>query len=203
MDTKLRLVALDLSTTGTGVAWSCDHHGRESVGCRTVVSRWGADRPHDRIHDILSDIAAAVKCKPHLVVVEGGSYGSSGNQVDQLAGLRWVVRHWLWSQKHRYVEVAPATVKVWATGSGATSGDNKVTKQAVREAITATYGRYCHIGDSNQADAVSMLTLASRAYGQPLAAVTDQKQTRALQSVQWPDLATDAGPVVPTVGGSR
>ena len=197
--TALRFVALDLSSAGTGVAWNCNHHGRESVGCRTVHSRWGADRPHDRIHDILTDIAAAVKCKPHLVVVEGGSYGSAGNQVDQLAGLRWVVRHWLWAQKLPYVEVAPGTVKVWATGSGATSGDNKVTKQAVREAITATYGRLCHVADHNQADAVSMLTLACRAYGQPLALVTRQQQTRALAAVKWPDLASETGPVVPAV----
>lgn len=195
--TDLRLVALDLSLTGTGVAFTHDHHGATALGCRTIYSRWGADRPHDRLNDILSGVAAAAKCEPHLVVVEAASYGSVGNAVDQLAGLRWITRHWLWSRQIRYVEVAPATVKVWATGSGATSGENKVTKRRVREDITATYGHLVHVSTDDEADALSMLSAACAAYGQPLARVTDGRKTRALGSVSWPTLATETGPVVP------
>lgn len=190
----LRVVALDLSLTGTGLAATHDHHDRPGLLCRTVRSPWGAERPHDRLHDILADVAAAVKCKPDLVVIEGASYGSSGNAVDQLAGLRWVVRHWLWSQRIPFTTVAPATVKVWATGSGATSGENKVTKRAVREAITATYGHLVHIGSDDEADAVSMLSLACAAYAQPLARVVDPKQTRAIQAVTWPALSDSVPP---------
>lgn len=194
--TELRLVGLDLSLTGTGAASTHDHHGDPVLTCRTLASRWGADRPHDRLNDILAGIAAVMRCEPHLVVVEAASYGSVGNAVDQLAGLRWITRHWLWSRGIRYVEMAPATVKVWATGSGATSGENKVTKQRVREEITATYGHLVHVASHDEADALSMLSAACAAYGQPLARVTMPKKTRALGTVKWPTLATEAGPVV-------
>ncbi|MEW2442815.1 hypothetical protein [Micromonospora marina] len=197
--TALRMVALDLSLAGTGIAATHDHHGEPGVLARTVLSPWGPDRPHDRIQHVLVDVAAAVSCQPHLIVVEAASYGSVGNMVDQLAGLRWVIRHWLWSRKLPYVQLAPATVKVWATGSAAAQGENKVTKADVREAITATYGRLVHVGDDNQADAMSMLSAGMAAYGQPLAPVVNPRQLRALKTPSWPTLATEGGPVVPGV----
>lgn len=190
----LRLLSLDLSLQATGMAWTCDRHGKHGVGCRTIDTRgWNPKNPHKRLDFILRDIAAATGCRPQLVVIEGAAYSASGSAVDQLAGLRWLAKQWLWSKKFPYVEVAPATLKVWATGDGR-SGKRRTTqadgseREGVFEAITATYGGLCSIRDPDQADAVALLSLACAAYGQPLAPVTNPKQLKATKVPQWPTL---------------
>lgn len=199
--TALRFVALDLSLQATGVAWTHDHYGDPRVGCRTVHTartRHGVtDIDHQRLHTILTDIAAAVRCKPHLVVVEWlPQFDGHGDTALRLAELHGVIKHFLWSRKPsiRYIDVRPPDLKIWATGNG------NATKTAVKESVIATYGSLCHVGDDNTADALAMLSLACQAYGRPLARVVRSQQTRALRAVRWPDLSTEAGPVVPTVG---
>lgn len=197
-DTALRFVALDLSLSATGVAWTHNHYGEPRIGCRTVHTartRHGVtDIDHQRLHTILTDISAAVLCKPHLVVIEWlPSFDGKGDTSLRLAELHGVVKHWLYSKKLRYLDVRPPELKIWATGNG------NANKTAVKESVIATYGGLCHIGDDNAADALALLSMACRVYRRPLAPVTNQKQIRGLVGVQWPDLATDTGPVVPTV----
>ncbi|MDG4784390.1 hypothetical protein O7626_00320 [Micromonospora sp. WMMD1102] len=201
---ELRFLALDLSLQATGVSWTHNHHGEPKVGCRTVHTartRHGStDIDHQRLHTILTDVAAAALAKPHLVVVEWlPQFDGHGDVTLRLAELHGVVKHWLYSRKPRipYLDVRPPDLKIWATGNG------NATKTAVREAVTATYGGLCHVGDDNQADALALLSMACQAYGRPLARVTAQKQTRALAGIRWPDLATETGPVVPVTGGPR
>jgi crossover junction endodeoxyribonuclease RuvC len=180
--TALRIIGLDLSLTGTGIAWNTDHHGRPTIGARTVHT--GRRRGHDRLNEILVDVAAACRARPHLVVLEDLFVGHNDNTLE-LAGLHGIVRHWLWTRTIPYALMAPATLKVWATGSGATRGPNAVHKMAVREHVTADYGRLVHIDDHNQADAVALLAAGCHVYGHPLADVP-AAQLRALKAVQWP-----------------
>ncbi|MGW5556894.1 hypothetical protein ACWER9_06680 [Micromonospora sp. NPDC003944] len=198
--TELRMIGLDLALAAAAISWTHDHHGQAALGCRTVytarVNRDAVD--HNRIHKVLEWVAAAAKSRPHLAVIEGTFTRGGGSDIP-LIGLRTVVTHWLWTQKIPYVDVAPSTLKVWATGHGATTGDNKVTKDKVRTAVVATYGRLMTIDprDDNQCDSVALLSLGLAAYGQPLVRISRSQQTRALAVPKWPTLATESGPVVP------
>ena len=194
--TELRMVALDLSLAATGIASTHDHHGRAGLLARTVATARTAhgttDMDHTRVGRVLADVAAAVKCRPHLVVIEWlPLFDGKGATTLRLAELHGVIKHWLHAKRIRYVDVHPPEVKMWATGNG------NANKTAVKERITATYGRLVHVGDDNQADAVSLLTMALAAYGRPVASVHGPSQGRALQNVRWPTLATEEGPVVP------
>ncbi|MBM0275131.1 RuvC family protein [Micromonospora tarensis] len=190
------MVALDLSTSAAGIAHTHWHDGSPRLGCRTVNT--GLIDVHTKIHRVLSDVAAAAKSRPHLVIVEG-TFSRPGASDAPLHMLRGVVLHWLWTRQIPYVDVQPATVKVWATGSGATRGENKVTKDRVIEAVLSTYGGLLQIDprDSDQADAVALLSLGMAAYGQPLVHISNAHQTRALKAPKWPTLSTESGPVVP------
>ncbi|MEU8264440.1 hypothetical protein AB0C02_27940 [Micromonospora sp. NPDC048999] len=200
--TELRMVGLDLSTSAAGIAHTHWHDGTPRLGCRTVNT--GLMGLHDKIHRVLADVAAACTwsgggfaAKPHLVVVEGSfSRGSASD--GPLHMLRGATLHWLWTKRIPYVDVQPGTLKVWATGSGALKGENKVTKGKVIPAVLSTYGGLMAIDprDSDQCDAVALLSMGRAAYGQPLADVP-QSHRRALKTPKWPDLATEQGPVVP------
>ncbi|QLQ37962.1 crossover junction endodeoxyribonuclease RuvC [Micromonospora robiginosa] len=192
----LRMVALDLSLAGTGIAATHDHHGQAGLLARTVLTARTAhgttDMDHTRVNRVLADVAAAVACRPHLVVVEWlPMYDGKGATTLRLAELHGVMKHWLHVKGIRYVDVHPPEVKTWATGKG------NANKTQVLEAITATYGRLVHVEDHNAADAVSLLTMALAAYGQQLVALPHRHHHRALENVRWPALATEHGPVVP------
>lgn len=200
---SLRVCAFDLSLTASGVAATHDHHGEPGLLARTVHTRRyvaeGTD--HRRIHDILVDLGAAVRCEPHVAVMEGGYVGQNNNTME-LAGLRTVVGQWLWARRIPYAEVSPSALKVYATGRGTTRGANKVTKQEVREAITATYGRLVHVGDDNAADAVAVMAMTLDWYGQPLVVVPEQKR-RALASVRWPEIETPQVAALAALAGGK
>lgn len=197
--TALRVLALDLATR-TGLAHTHDSAGRERLAVRTIDA--GLRPLHDQIDLIEMEVRKAcgapsgrltnLDAKPDLVAVEG-TFSRPGGSDYPLHALRANVLQWFHRQGIPYVEVAPATLKVWATGSGATRGENKVTKQRVCECIVATYGRFLHVNprDDNAADAVAILTLTLAAYGQALTDVPLHNK-RALAAVTWPTLAAKA-----------
>jgi crossover junction endodeoxyribonuclease RuvC len=126
--------------------------------------------------------------RPDLVAVEG-TFSRPGGSDYPLHAQRALPLQWLYRQQIPYVEVAPATLKVYATGSGATSGENKVTKTQVMAEVFATYGGLLNIPqDDNACDALVMLAMVLDQYGQPLAEVP-QIRRRALAAVDWPELA--------------
>lgn len=193
--TELRLVSLDLSLNATGVAATHDHHGRAGLLARTVhtarTAHGATDMDHQRVDAVLRDVAAAVACRPHLVVVEWlPQFDGKGATTLRLAELHGVIKHWLHAKRITYVDVHPPELKIWATGNG------NANKTAVKERVTATYGRLVHLDDDNQADAVALLSMGLAAYGQPLAPVSNPHQRRALGNVTWPTLVTETGPVV-------
>lgn len=196
------MVALDLSLAATGVAATHDHQGRRGTGllARTVhtarTAHGDTDMDHQRVHAVLADVFAALKALPHLVVIEWlPQFEGKGDASLRLAELHGVIKHYLWTRRVPYRDMKPTYVQMWATGKG------RASKREVRAAVTATYGHLVHVGDDNQADAVSAVTAALAAYGQPLVPVNSSHQRRALSGVKWPDLATEAGPVVPVATG--
>lgn len=192
--TDLRVVALDLSLEATGLVATHNHRGEPGLLARTVHTSRTAhgehDMDHDRVNVVLTDVAAAVKCRPHLVTIEWlPLYEGKGDASLRLAELHGVIKHWLWSKRIRYGDVKPTYLQMYATGKG------RASKTVVRQAIIATYGRLVHIGDHNQADAMALAALTLDAYGQPLAPVP-QTHRRAVTAVTWPQISPD----VPTLG---
>jgi crossover junction endodeoxyribonuclease RuvC len=197
----MKVIGLDLSTAASGMAQTHDSAGRPRLSVRTIDS---AKRP---LHDQIDMIELAVRqacgaavgravnpdARPDLVMVEG-TFSREGGSDYPLHAVRAVVLQWLHRQRIPYVDVQPLTLKMWATGSGATRGKNKVSKTGVCAAIVATYGRFLHINprDDNACDAVALLTMGLAAYGQPLADVPETHR-RALDSISpWPQLKTGA-----------
>ena len=181
----LRVVALDLSLTATGIAVTHDQVGEPRLSCRTVTPR---KRPsetaidHVRLHETFQSIAAAVACRPDLVVVEWlPQFTGHGDATLRLAELHGALKHWLWSKGHRYGDGKPPHLKQYATGKG------NATKTEVREAVTARYGRWLHVGTEDEADAVTLLAMGLHQYGQPLVMPPDTN-CRGLKGVRWPEL---------------
>ncbi len=181
----LRLIALDLSLTGTGIAATHSSTGEPRLWCTTIAPRRSPSETtidHARLHTIITAVMNAVRCRPDLVVIERPlQRPGQGDTSIRLAELHGPVKHWLWTQKIRYVDVNLTHVKQYATGNGGAK------KDAVRAAITAAYGRLVHIGTDDEADAMSMLAMALDAYGQPLATVPDTHR-RALRATRWPQI---------------
>lgn len=197
MNTALRVVALDLSNAATGIAQTHAADGTPRLSVATVPGTAG--RP---LHDQIDTIEMAVRracgrtsgnawigtSQADVVVVEG-TFSRPGGSDYGLHALHGVVKQWLHRVGIPYAEVAPATLKVWATGSGATRGENKVGKDKVIEAVLSTYGGLLNINprDDNQCDAVALLGLALAAYGQELAPVKPNCR-KAIQVPKWPEL---------------
>jgi crossover junction endodeoxyribonuclease RuvC len=181
----LRLVALDLSLTATGIAVTHDQACEPRLSCRTVTPR---KRPsettidHVRLHETICAVQAAVKCRPDLVVIERPlQIEGKGDTSVRLGELHGPIKHWLWSRQIPYVDVHLTHVKQYATGAG------NADKPTVLAAVIATYGRLLHVGTHDEADAVSLLASALDHYGQALAEVPASHR-KALAGTQWPDL---------------
>lgn len=194
MSEQLRIVALDLSLTATGIAVTHDQVGEPRLACRTVSPR---KRPsptiidHVRLHETFQAIAAALNCRPDLVVVEWlPAVSGTGGVPLRLAELHGALKHWMYAKGHRYVDVNPSHLKQYATGKG------NAKKELVRAEITARYGGLLHIGSSDEADAVALLALALDVYGRPLtdehgwAIEVPQAHRGALAAAkkEWPEL---------------
>lgn len=190
------MVALDISQKATAVASTHDPHGAPFLSVFTIPDTAG--RPlHEQIDVIEAKVRRACgggtgpgrAWKPDVVTCEGTFDRPDGHNSNYaLHALHAVIKQWLHRRGIPYVDVSPSKVKLWATGSGATRGVNKVTKDKVVAAILATYGRLLTINpaDDNQCDAVAALSMTLHAYGQPLTTDTTSHQRRALNDVVWP-----------------
>lgn len=189
----LRVIGLDLSLTGTGIAATHTGAGEPRLWCTTIAPRRRPSETtidHARLHDIISAVTGLASIRPDLVVIEKPlQRAGQGDTSIRLAELHGPIKHWLWTRGLRYIDVNLTHVKQYATGSGGAK------KDGVLASMIATYGRMAHISDHNQADALSLLAMTLDAYGQPLADVPDTHR-RALRAVKWPDLSgvLDAAP---------
>jgi Holliday junction resolvasome RuvABC endonuclease subunit len=111
-----------------------------------------------------------------LVVLEGLSYGSAGNASLDLAQLGGIVRMQLHRRGLRWVEVAPGTLKVYATGSG------RSKKPAMLKAAEQWLG--FEGGNNNEVDAIWLREMAlDQVFGNSR---VPPEHRRALKSVKWP-----------------
>lgn len=161
------ILALDLSLTACG--WCFD----QASG--VIKSRL---KGYERLAEITSEIYA-MTFDVDVVVVEGYAFGAQGRAVYQLAGLGEVVRFWLWQRQIKTVEIAPATLKKYATGRGNAGKD---------EMLAAAIRRFYFAGsENNQADAYLLWCMAREAYGGPIAKVPADRAA-LVHRLRWPDL---------------
>ena len=208
----LRAVALDLATA-TGLARTHDTNGEPRLTVDTIdTSLLPLHKKIDVIEYRLQRACGVpegggrldLRVKPDVVVIEG-TFSRPGAADYLLHALRGNVTQWLYRRGIPYVDVQPSTLKVWATGSGATRGDNKVGKDKVRAAIVATYGGLLNINpnDDDACDAVALLSMVLAQYGQPLVELERLGHTgaRALEVPAWPEL--DLRPDLKLTEGNR
>jgi Holliday junction resolvasome RuvABC endonuclease subunit len=169
-----RVIGLDLSLTGTGVA--------SNLGWADVITP-GARRGHPRLHHLRAEIVD--RCKnATLVVVEGPAYGAKGDAYHQLAGLWWLITHALWDRDTPTAIVPPANLKRYATGRGV-AGKDDIMREVSRR--FPWFG-----GGNNAADALVLAAMGAEHLGHPMVAMP-QAHRAALAGVVWPEMATVDG----------
>lgn len=183
----MRVVGLDLSLTGSGVAiiqtWQ---NGNRSVD----LSEYSAPKPKvetpaTRAHRLRS-IASQVypDCRgADLVAIEDLYMGAgTGAQLDR-AGLWWIIVNSLCAQGIPVAVVTNNHLKMYATGKGAGKGTDK------DHVLAAVIKRYptVDVTSNNTADALVLAAMAARYLGSPLE--PDDFPTthlRAMNAVHWP-----------------
>lgn len=165
----VNLTALDLSLTASGFA--------KSDGTSGVIET-DKLRGMQRIAYIL-DRVDELTAGADLTIVEGYSFGSKGRAVFDIAEMGGVVRFTLYEWKRPYVEVAPSSLKMFATGKG-NAKKIEVFGAAVRKLGLAE-------DDDNLADARWLLEMATAHYD---GRKVTQLQAKALGGVRWPTIGT-------------
>lgn len=168
-------VGLDLSLTGTGIAIV------DSAGIRTALVKskgkladslsQRAVRLADltkRIIDVIPEFA--------LVVIEQPAYSQTGGSHHDRSGLWWLVVNRL-AGFQPVVEVAPGTLKKYATGKG-NAGKDEMLAAAIRRYPDA------EVTDNNVADAVHLAAMGARRQGNPLETDT-VKIAEAMAVPRW------------------
>lgn len=170
----MNVVGLDLSLTATGLATD---DGPEVLATKLRGAErlaWVRDEVYDRIHG--ADRA-------DLVVLEGYAYARA-NQAHQIGEMGGVIRLALHEAGIPFVEVAPATLKKYATGHG-NAGKGEVLAAAIRR-----LGYEGH--DDNEADALWLRRMGLDAYDPEWAGSVTASRAAALDKVDWPELGVTA-----------
>jgi Holliday junction resolvasome RuvABC endonuclease subunit len=169
----VNILGLDLSLTATGVCLP------DGTTFRTP-QRNDAKHGDQRLLDIVTDLAD--RCLPygriHLAVLE--RVPPTGPTVTQLATVHGAVRLWLAQERISLVEIAPATLKAYATGGG------KSEKSDMRMVLYQRTGR--DIRDNNECDAWWLWQAALDRYGDQRAITLPKAQRARLDKPAWPDL---------------
>ena len=176
-----RVVGVDLSLTGTGLA------DGESVA-ETIRPKHITG--HERMAFILGEVVrAANDPRVALVVIEGPSFGSTGGSAHERAGLWWLVAHELWALTIPYAVVSPSARAKYATGKGNAQKD---------DVLAATIRRWPAFtgSDNNAADAWILAAMGRDHLGLPVTAMPDLNRV-ALAKVAWPAVVPARSPPWP------
>jgi Holliday junction resolvasome RuvABC endonuclease subunit len=166
------VIGADLSLRSTGVAGA---EWTDAVRPKTGMNG------HPRLAYLMQEIGGFLK-NADLVVIEGPSYGHAGQGGhEELAGLRVMVRHWLWRREIPYAVVPPSTLKLWFAGAG------NASKAGMRAAAERWYGRtFEGPAAGDECDAFALAAAGYAWLGTPLVEVPE-RHTAALGGCQWPE----------------
>lgn len=186
----VRVVGLDLSLTSSGM----------SDGFQSRVRQTSPeDGPTEaRFESILDEARRFVDRNPaspllqpraDLVVIESGAFsrGAQAASAEQLAGLRFLVRHWLWSIAVPFAMVTPTGLKAYVTGHGV------ATKQQMAAAVHERYGidlsgLKVSEGRYDVADAFGLAAMGYHRLGHALRREGPPPPLKSLQAVRWPEM---------------
>lgn len=169
----MRICGVDLSLTATGIACTCG----TSV---FSTKKRGPERLFEISREVLSHatgVCTELGLHPALCVIEGYSYASKfrGEVMGELGGC---VRMTLWQNQVAYVDVAPKTLKKFATNAG-NAGKDLMLAAAIRS--------WEYEGsNNNEADAWLLRKMGWVAYqglGEPS---LFSYQREAVGKVDWP-----------------
>lgn len=180
------IIGVDPSLTATGLVRWCDGH----IITTTVVTT-PADPTAARHHTIVMRLLAMREtdgvtpmARNTLVVIEAPIHPSGDKVVNRtvpldLFALRAVIYHGLYSTGIPWVEVHPATLKLYATGNG------RASKPDMLVAARGRLGTRFFAEDHNQADAGWLMAMGVAAYGEPLCPLPPANR-KALTRPSWP-----------------
>jgi Holliday junction resolvasome RuvABC endonuclease subunit len=158
---------LDLSTKRIGLA-------RPDGSTTSITARAGAQDPYRRLHELVTAVVAELRRWPDaaLIVVEGYAIGAVPGRwaLVRLGELGGSTRLAAWERGLVTVDVAPAALKHFATGSG------RASKEAMVAAAVAAGGRP---GNHDEADAWHLHDLGRRA-------LAGEELPPSLAALSWP-----------------
>lgn len=176
----MRLLALDLSLTRTGVAECASDEPIATYNLQTVLRgqerlRW--------LRDCIVHRATRVSPRADVIAIEGYSFGSKFTQAHALGELGGVVRLGLHEAEVIHFDIPPANVKKYATGAGNAAKEQVMAAAARR----ADRDFACH----DEADAwwIAQMLLANYCPEHPDFVVLPAKNQEGLRRVSWPELA--------------
>lgn len=189
----MKIASIDLSLTATGFALSTDGH---LDGFRIIPGKGdGIERLISGRNRIMDQVEEA---KPDLVIMEDLAFSQNQAFAKENAGLAYMVRAELHTDKIPFLVAGPSQVKKFVTGSGGAK------KEIIIKEVLRRFGVDCP--DNNTADAVSMAYLAMALVGdwEP----TTQAQLEVVAQIQsknsWVGRLAKPSPapeVQPTLGG--
>lgn len=143
------VLALDVSLTSTG--WAVSESGSLATHGVFKPFKSKADNPPHlaRMQHILKELSQLVSIwKPFLVVMEGLSMHSKSSSLDQICGMAYLIRYWLWNNKIPFVLVTPTQLKKFVTGKGTSD------KELMIKYILSKFGH--DVDTSHEADAIGL-----------------------------------------------
>ena len=170
----MRIVALDLSLTATGVAVHDAEYVTGKVSTHTIKPTTRGFERIDRVRGEVLDFVADTD----VVVIEGYAFMAKAQAgTREIAELGGVIRMSLYDLGISWVDVPPASLKQYATGKG-----NADKATVLVEAVK----RLGYMGsDNNVADALWLLEMARDRY-ELIRPRVPELHRKALTKIEWP-----------------
>lgn len=178
-----RVVGLDLSLTSTGMSDGKQHWVTQTAPDRCMEAR--LDRLVGRARLFVGGTVQWPK-EADLVVIEAGAFSRNMQQGhEELAALRLMVRHAMWSVKVPFAMVPPSTLKLYTAGHG------KATKAQMVRALAARHGLdlsdvLVKDGRYDLADAFGLAAMGYAWANRPLMTEGPPPPRASLMAVPWP-----------------
>ena len=164
------VVGLDPSLTGTGIA--CEDGFSERVITPSASSLRGQLQ---RMNIIASRVALRTP-DGALVIIEAPSFGSNYPGHHAIAGLWWILAATCTSKGCPLVQVAPSSLKLFATGNG------RAKKAGMRAAWLEHTG--ADVADDNRVDALWLRQVGLCLLGDPEALELPTRQLAAIEGLR-------------------
>lgn len=182
-----RVVGLDLSLTSAGMSDTTKH----------MVVKTGPEDCIEQRLDTLVDRAmwfCTMIGRPYadLVVIEGSAFSKNQQKGhEELAAIRLMMRHALWSQGIPFAVVPPSTLKLYTTGHG------KATKPQMAAALKERHGldlskTKVSAGRYDMVDAYALAAMGLHHLGERLPSEGPPPPMKSLFAVPWPPLPARA-----------